>query len=263
MQYVVTADRVSRWSCNNLCVSIARRDPALLPPTPCVVSPAYQPWQLLWVCGRLCVHSGCSWWHLSCSVCWWMQILPVSSLRVYQVNVFIRITQDKILTLNRTFNCSWRLHQCDVMPPRWCWRQMRMLSAFLRLCLPLHWWSQLNQPLFYDVIPDRGQVVSSILSVKWRFQGPDVDCLLHSPFKPFLFHKRYLSVLQCDGVFGAFSVYVFWDLWCGGTLSPLFSKSYLQWTFGFIMRPQLPDIYMIILKYLLNFVFWAVLKCLC
>ena len=46
--------------------------------------------------------------------------------------------------------------------------------------------SILCQSLVNDVIPDRGQAVTSTVSVQWRIQGSDVNSLLHSPFEPFM-----------------------------------------------------------------------------
>ena len=47
----------------------------------------------------------------------------------------------------------------------------------------------LRESLLYDVIPDRGQVVTSPVSVQWWIQGSNVNSLLHSRFKPFLFNQ--------------------------------------------------------------------------
>ena len=72
------------------------------------------------------------------------------------------MTQEKLLTLTRVFNCSCNHHQYDVMPPTLCWRQTGTLLGFLRPppSSPLSSGgpsSILHQPLFCDVIPDQGE----------------------------------------------------------------------------------------------------------
>ena len=109
-----------------------------------------------------------------------------------------------------TFNCSCSLCQYGGIS-RWSLRRTGTLTKFLRLGSPpssVVPSSILCQPLLYDVIPDPGQVVSSTVSVKLRFRGPDVNCLLHSPFRPLVFHGQYLHVLQHDGVVGAVCMHI-------------------------------------------------------
>ena len=48
-------------------------------------------------------------------------------------------------------------------------------------------WPQLHAPSTSPLWCYSRQVVLSTVSVQCRFQGPDVDCLLYSPFKPFGF----------------------------------------------------------------------------
>ena len=128
--------------------------------------------------------------------------------------------------LTRAFSHICGLLQYDVTPILW-WRWTGTLSD-IQSPPP-----SLRQPVLHDVIPNGGYVVSSPVPGYWRIYGSDVNCLLQSPFKPFGFYAQYFFVYLNPTWWSGWDCLVwmcFWDLWYGGTWSPVFAKLCLQWS---------------------------------
>ena len=125
-----------------------------------------------------------------------------------------------------TFNCSCSLCQYGGIS-RWCWRQTGTLTKFLRPGSLLQCWSQLHSlstsPLWCYSRPEAGCIVCSLCEVK--VSRPRCKLPPSLPFKPLVFHGQYIFMFFSMMVWLGLSVCMFWDLWCGRTQSPMFSKS--------------------------------------
>ena len=96
---------------------------------------------------------------------------------IHVAAVFLRIKFDSTCSAFG-YHCS--LRQYDVIP-RWRWRLLGTITEFLSPPPPPTppsiggSSSILHQSLLDDVIPDRGQAVTSTVSVQWRIQGSHVN----------------------------------------------------------------------------------------